>query len=364
MAQMLQTILDEAIKAHASDIHLKVGSPPVFRVHGELTPSALPPLSPDDLLDFVHRHVPARQRREFEEAMEADFSLLDDHRNRFRVNLFMAQGVPAFVFRRVLPRPPTLQSVNLPPVLSSLLKTPRGLLIVAGATGGGKSTTLAALIEELNQTQSLRIVTIEDPVEYEFVDNRCVISQREIGIDTLGFQAALKRVMRQDPDVIMIGEIRDPLSVETALHAAETGHLVLTTLHASSTAGAVNRLLDMFPPESRDALRLNLATNLLAILCQQLAPAIRGGVLPVVEILINTPTVRSLLEKNKLEVLPAAVETGSEDGMQTFNQALYQLIKKGQITEETGMSLSPNPQQLRMNLKGIFLDEGRRILPT
>ncbi len=364
MAQTLQNILAEAIQARASDIHLKAGAPPVFRIHGELTVSALPPITPDELLEFVNRHVPPRQRQEFEEQMEADFSLLDEHQNRFRVNLFMAQGIPAFVFRRVLPRPPTLDSANLPSVLASLVRTPRGLLIVAGATGAGKSTTLAALLEYLNQTQALRIVTIEDPIEYEFVDEKSVISQREIGIDTLGFQAALKRVMRQDPDVIMIGEIRDALSVETALHAAETGHLVLTTLHASSTAGAVNRLLDMFPAESRDAIRLNLAANLLAILCQQLAPAVRGGVLPAVEILINTPTVRNLLEKNKLEVLPAAVETGSEDGMQTFNQALYQMIRKGLITEETGMSLSPNPQQLRMNLKGIFLDEGRRILPT
>jgi twitching motility protein PilT len=216
----------------------------------------------------------------------------------------------------------------------------------------------------MNETEPLRVITIEDPIEYLFVDKKCVISQREVGLDTLSFEAALKHVLRQDPDVIVIGEMRDQTTFRTALAAAETGHLVLTTLHSGTAAIAVQRLLELFPASEWDQIRLNLASNLQAVICQRLIKGNQGGVVPAVEIMINTPTVRKLLEKNKLDVLPAAIETGKEDGMQTFNQSIYTLIKTGMISQEEGMVYATNPQALKMNLQGIFLDESNRILAT
>ena len=233
---------------------------------------------------------------------------------------------------------------------------------MAGTTGSGKSTTLAAIIGDINQTQRCRIITVEDPVEYLFHDDQSVITQREVGLDTLSFQNALKHLMRQDPDVILIGEMRDRTSIRTALLAAETGHLVLSTIHAGSADLAIPRMLDVFPPEEQDQIRLGLAGNMYAIVCQRLVPDTQGGVVPAVEIMINTSTVRKLLEKNRLDVLGAAIETGAEDGMQNFNQAIYKLIKGGIITEKDGMRYATNPESLRMNLQGIFLDEGKRIL--
>ncbi|MFO7535754.1 MAG: PilT/PilU family type 4a pilus ATPase [Kiritimatiellia bacterium] len=364
MSLSLHDILVEAVTRGASDIHLKGGCPPVYRIHAELAVGALPTLSAEELTRLAAEHLPGHLKEEFATEREADFAILDPVAGRFRVSLFVTQGAPAMVLRHVKAKVPTLEQLSLPPVLAKLVEIPQGIVVLTGATGSGKSTTLAALIQILNDTQRLRIVTIEDPIEYQFSDNECLITQREVGPDTLSFHAALKRVLRQDPDVIVVGEMRDETTFETALGAAETGHLVFTTLHASSAPHAVTRILNMFPESEREQIRLNLAGNLKAILCQQLIPGIPSGVKPAVEILINTPTVRKLIEKNRLEVLAAAIETGSGDGMQSFNQSLYQLIRNGQISEREGMLHSFNPEQLGMNLKGIFLDEGKRILPT
>jgi len=364
MSLTLHAILVDAVGRQASDIHLKVGLPPIYRIHGDLTPAGQTPLPLETINQFVADTLPPHLKREFALEKECDFAILDPEAGRFRVSLFVTQGLPAFVMRHVKSRIPSLSDLNLPAILGDLIRSPQGILLVTGATGSGKSTTLAALIQILNETQNLRIVTIEDPIEYQFSDGTCLITQREIGLDTVSFQGAMKRALRMDPDVIMVGEMRDQVTFETALQAAETGHLVMSTLHASSAAIAINRLLDLFPAAEREQVRQNLAANLKAILCQQLVPAIRGGVVPGVEILINTPTVRKLLEKNKLDVIPAAIETGAGDGMQSFNQSLYAHIRNGLITEEEGMAHSFNPEQLRMNLKGIFLDEGKRILAT
>lgn len=359
----LHDILVDAVRRSASDIHLKVGCSPVYRIHAELVPSGHPVLSEQAMRQLVAETLPAHLTADFAREMESDFAHVDPQAGRFRVSLFTTQGVPAFVLRHVKTRVPSLADLNLPAMLADLLNNPQGIILLTGATGSGKSTTLAALVRILNETQKLRVMTIEDPIEYQFTDGTCMISQREVGPDTLSFSAALKRVLRQDPDVIVVGEMRDQATFETALNAAETGHLVFTTLHASSAAHSVNRILNLFPDSEREQIRLNLAGNLRAILCQQLVPAIRSGVMPAIEILINTPTVRKLLEKNRIDVLSAAIETGSGEGMQTFNQSLYELIRNGLISEEEGMLHSFNPEQLSMNLKGIFLDEGRRILP-
>lgn len=361
---VLKELLAEAVGQGASDVHLKPGRRPFYRLHGALVESSFTILTPEIVEGAVRDILPHHLSRDFESEMEADFSHMEEGVGRFRVNVFVAQGSPAIVFRHVKQTVPTLDELNLPTQLKDLVSTPHGIVIISGSTGTGKSTTLAALVQQLNVTQPLRIVTIEDPIEYQFEDALSVITQREVGLDTLSFHAALKRVMRQDPDVIMIGEMRDETTFATAMTAAETGHLVLTTLHAGTASQAVNRILDLFATDEREQVRLNIASNLRAIVCQALIPAVQGGVVPAVEIMINTPTVRKLIAKDRLEVLSAAIETGQQDGMQTFNQAVYKLIKGGVITEAEGMRHAGNPGALKMNLQGIFLDEASRILST
>ncbi|MBI3985776.1 MAG: PilT/PilU family type 4a pilus ATPase [Lentisphaerae bacterium] len=358
---LMTVTLRKAVSLGASDIHLKENEAPVFRVHGDLVNSDMPKLSADDLRCIVVDIVPDHLKRN-KEAFEMDFSLEEEGLGRFRVNVFLAKHIPTLVFRHVKTEIPSFKDLSLPPILEKLSLCDTGIIIITGATGSGKSTTLASLVQCINLNLRSRIITIEDPVEYVFFDKQSVITQREVGLDTESFGTALKYVLRQDPDAIMIGEMRDHSSFRVALGAAETGHLVLSTLHATTTAQAVIRMLDFFPADEREQVRLALSTTLRAILCQRLIPAIRGGVVPAVEILVNTPTVRKLLVKNELDVLPAAVETGGEDGMQTFNQAIYKYIKDGAINEKEGLAQSPNPDALKMNLKGIFLDEGRRIL--
>jgi twitching motility protein PilT len=360
----INEFLLKATQLKASDIHLKVGQKPCLRVHSALTDSDHPPLTPEDLNTVVREILPPHLVEEFTKQHEADFSHSVEGAGRFRVNVFQTQGHPALAFRHVKTKVPNFADLNLPDALKKVASIQRGIIIVSGATGSGKSTTLAAMLNHMNETERMRIITIEDPIEFQFEDKQCVISQREVGLDTLDFQAALKRVLRQDPDVIVIGEMHDQMSFRTAMAAAETGHVVLSTLHSGSAAVAVQRLLEFFPSAEWDQIRLNIASNLQAIVCQRLLKGAQGGVIPAVEILINTPTVRKLLEKNKLDILPAAVETGTDDGMQTFNQSIYQLIKSGMITQEEGMTYATNPQALRMNLQGIFLDESRRILAT
>ncbi len=358
----LHTVLEKAVALEASDVHLKPGTQPFFRVHGALVESGFPPFESSDLVRLVGDILPAHLRSRQSLDTEFDFSHQESGVGRFRVNVFQSHGVPTVALRHVKTRVASIAELNLPPVLERLMQADSGIIMLCGATSSGKSTTLAALVRCLNERDRLRIITVEDPVEYVFTDVRSVITQREVGLDTASFHTALKYVMRQDPDVIVIGEMRDHASLSVALSAAETGHLVLSTLHVNTAAQVVHRILDFFPQSERDQVRMTLSVNLHAALCQRLVPAARGGVLPAVEILINTPTVRKLIAENKLELLPAAVETGGEDGMQTFNQALFKMIKSGAVTEKDGLSQSPMPEQLKMNLQGIFLDEGRRIL--
>jgi twitching motility protein PilT len=259
---------------------------------------------------------------------------------------------------------PSFDELHLPEQLGEIASAERGIILVSGSTGCGKSSTLAAMIDHINQHEKCHIITLEDPIEYVFEDKQSVIEQREVGLDTLSFERALVHVMRQDPDVIMIGEMRDSQSFMAALAAADTGHLVLTTLHTTTAYSAIGRILDFFPAHERDQIRRQLAANLQAVICQRLVPAIAGSVVPAVEIMVNTPTVRKLLDENRLDTLFAAIETGGEDGMQTFNQSLYKLVKAEMITEENALARATNPDSLKMNFRGIFLDESRRILSS
>ncbi|NLE41932.1 MAG: PilT/PilU family type 4a pilus ATPase [Lentisphaerae bacterium] len=361
---MLTEVLRQAIAAGASDIHIKRDQPPLFRVEKKLAPGPFEPIAVEQIRAIVSEILPFHLRRDYDVRHEVDFSYKEDGVGRFRVSLYDGEGCPVMALRYVKDKIPALEDLNLPPVLETLVTQRTGIVILSGTTGCGKSTTLAALIEQINLRLRRRIVTIEDPIEYAFTDKLSAITQREVGLDTESFAAALRHVLRQDPDVVLIGEMRDMDSVRTGITAAETGHLIFSTLHSGTAAAAVPRLLDMFPVEEQEQVRMALASNLSAIVCQRLVPTIGGGVIPAAEVMFNTPTVKKLNMKNQLNLLGAAIETGGEHGMQNFNQALFQLIKGGVVSEADGMRFATNPDSLQMNLRGIFLDEGRKILSS
>ena len=311
---------------------------------------------------IVDHVVPGHLKKHIDEEREADFSYFIPGTGRFRTNLFQQRGQWCLAMRYVKTHVPSFDELGLLPQIKDIAESPRGIVLVAGSTGCGKSTTLAAMIEHINSNFKKHIITMEDPIEYVFEDNQCVVEQREVGLDTLSFHHALKHVLRQDPDIIMIGEMRDSVSFTAAMSAADTGHLVLSTLHTTTAAQSVNRILDFFKAEEREQIRRQLAGTLQAVICQRMVATVAGGMTPAVEIMINTPTVKKLMEENRLDKLPAAIETGNDDGMINFNQALFQLVKQGKVTEQEALGKATNPQALEMNFKGIFLDEGRRIL--
>ena len=359
---ILHDLMENAISLGASDVHLKPGKEPLYRINGELIESQVEALTPDYMIGIVKDVLPMHLLQNFTETHEADFSLQEEDVGRVRVNIFHSHGIPTIAMRHVKTDIPTFEELRVPKSLSKLAQWQRGVILLTGTTGSGKSTTLAAIIGEINRSSRRRVVTVEDPVEYLFVDDQSVITQREVGLDTLSFSAALKHLMRQDPDVVLIGEMRDATSIRTALLAAETGHLVLSTLHAGTASVAIPRILDVFPANEQEQILRAMAATDHAIICQRLIPDSHQGRIPAVEIMINTPTVRKLLEKHQLDVLSSAIETGREDGMVSFNQSIFELIKSGNITEADGLRFATNPESLRMNLQGIFLDEDRRIL--
>jgi twitching motility protein PilT len=257
---------------------------------------------------------------------------------------------------------PSFEELGLLPQIKRIAESPRGIVLLAGSTGCGKSTTLAAMVEHINSNFKKHLITLEDPIEYVFEDNQSVIEQREIGLDTLSFHQALVHVLRQDPDIIMIGEMRDDISFTAAMSAADTGHLVLSTVHTTNASQSIHRILDFFKAEEREQLRRQLATALRAVICQRMVSTVDGKVAPAFEILLDTPLVRKLIEENRLDKLAGAIETGTDDGMISFNQSLFNLVKAGRVAEKEALSKASNPQALEMNFKGIFLDEGRRIL--
>jgi twitching motility protein PilT len=355
-------VLKAAVEGGASDVHVKVGSPFVLRISRQLVAIEAPIPTDEWMQSVVSKMVPPHARKKLEEDREVDFSYLEPGVGRFRTNVFQQKGSYALAMRYVKTQVPGFDELGLLPILKDVASSSRGIVLVAGTTGSGKSTTLAAMLEHINATFKKHIVTLEDPIEFVFEDNQSVIEQREIGLDTQSFQHGLKHVLRQDPDIIMVGEMRDAVSFTAAMQAADTGHLVLSTLHTQNASQSVSRILDFFRPEEREQVRRQLAGTLKAVICQRMITTVSGGVTPALEILINTPTVRKMLEENRLEKLGAAIETGRDDGMQNFNQALYDLVKSRKITEAEALAKASNPQALDMMFKGIFLDEGRRIL--
>jgi twitching motility protein PilT len=334
----------------------------IFRINRQLIAIECPYPSDPWMADIVKQITPTHLRQKLEEQREIDFSYFVPNIGRFRTNLFQQRGEWCLAMRYVKTHVPSFEDLGLLQQIKRIAEAPRGIVLVAGSTGCGKSTTLAAMLEHINGNFKKHIITLEDPIEYIFEDNQSVIEQREVGLDTLSFHHALKHVLRQDPDIIMVGEMRDAISFTAAMSAADTGHLVLSTLHTTNASQSINRILDFFKADEREQVRRQLSGTMQAVVCQRMVATIAGSMTPALEILINTPIVRKLIEENRLDKLPAAIETGTDDGMLNFNQSLFNLVKEGKVSEKEALSKASNPQALEMNFKGIFLDEGRRIL--
>ena len=360
--ELFYKILKTAVDGGASDVHLKTATPVIFRINRELIAVECPFPTLEWMNAVVAAITPVHLKQKLEEQREIDFSYYVPGLGRYRTNLFQQRGEWCLAMRYVKTSVPSFEELGLLSQIKKIASSPRGIVLLAGSTGCGKSTTLAAMIEHINAHFKKHIITLEDPIEYVFEDNQSVIEQREVGLDTLSFHHALKHVLRQDPDIIMIGEMRDDISFTSAMSAADTGHLVLSTLHTTNASQSISRILDFFAADEREQIRRQLAGTLQAVVCQRMVSTIAGQMTPSLEIMINTPTVKKLIEENRLDKLPAAIETGMDDGMLTFNQSLFNLVKEGKITEKEALAKASNPQALEMNFKGIFLDEGRRIL--
>jgi twitching motility protein PilT len=360
--EIFHRILKTAIEGGASDVHIKVGSPVIFRINRQLVAIEAPVPTLEWMEEIVGNMVPKHLKARLLEEKEVDFSYYVVGLGRFRTNCFQQRGEFCLSMRHVKTQVPSFEELGLLENLKRLAESPRGIVLVSGSTGCGKSTTLAAMVEHINANFKKHIITLEDPIEFVFEDNQSVIEQREVGLDTLSFAQGLKHILRQDPDIIMIGEMRDGISFSAAMSAADTGHLVLSTLHTTNAAQSIGRVLDFFKADERDQVRRQLASTLQAVVCQRMVTKLDGKVMPALEIMINTGTVRKLIEENRLDKLGAAIETGVEDGMQNFNQAMFNLVKERKISEKEALAKASNPQALEMNFKGIFLDEARRIL--
>jgi twitching motility protein PilT len=360
--ELFQRILKIAIDGGASDIHLKIATPVIFRINRELIAVECPHPTADWMNKIVEAITPPHLKHRLDEEREIDFSYFIPGIGRFRTNLFQQRGQWCLAMRHVKTHVPGFEELGLLEQIKKIAESPRGIVLLAGSTGCGKSTTLAAMIEHINGNFKKHIITLEDPIEFVFEDNQSVVEQREVGLDTLSFHHALKHVLRQDPDIIMVGEMRDDISFAAAMSAADTGHLVLSTLHTTTAAQSVTRILDFFKAEEREQIRRQLAATLRGVVCQRMVGTVENKMTPALEIMLNTPLVKKLIEENRLDKLSSAIETGTDDGMISFNQSLFNLVKSGRVTEKDALSKATNPQALEMNFKGIFLDEGRRII--
>jgi twitching motility protein PilT len=349
-------LLQRAIQKDASDIHLKTGSNPYFRVDGEIATQEGEPLHTESMEAIVNILLSTEQKQYFIKRGEVDLSFTEKGIGRFRVNLFRQRGTISCVMRRIKTKLLNFEQLSLPPMSARFAGYQRGLVLITGTTGSGKSTALAAIVDHINNTRRCHIVTIEDPIEYVHHDRKAVINQREVTIDTKDFSSALKAVMRQDPDVILIGEMRDLETFQAAMSAAETGHLVFSTLHTTNVVQTVDRIVDLFPANHHDQVRSQLSMNLKAIMCMRLLPRANGvGRVPNCEILFSTPSVRVLIKENRVNQLDMAIQQGRDDGMQGFNDSLHDLVKAESISLDTALDISDNPEDLKMMLQGIRL---------
>ncbi len=351
--KQLKELLSITVQEQSSDLHFSIGHPPVLRLSGRLIPlMKRKNLSPEDLKGLAAALMADDQKARFAAQKEVDFSYnFTEKGARFRVNIFLQSGEVSCALRLIPAKIRTVEELNLPPVLHEFTRSSQGFVLITGPSSQGKSTTLAALVDEVNHTRTDHIITIEDPIEYVFTDDRAIIDQREVYQDTLSFSRALRSTFRQDPDVIMVGEMRDPETIATAITAAETGHLVFATLHTNSAAQTIHRVVDSFPSSQQDQIRAQLSGSLLGVVSQRLIPRIKGGLIPACEVMISSPAVANLIRENKIHELPLVIETSAERGMISLNRALANLVKRKEISLENALTYSLNPAELKMLIR-------------
>ncbi len=353
--QLLKTMIDKG----ASDLHLTTGSAPLLRIDGSIVPLRLPPLTPMDTKQLVYSVLTEEQKVHFEKHNELDLSFGVKNLSRFRCNVFMQRGAIASAIRGIPFRILTFDELGLPPIVQELSMKPRGMVLVTGATGSGKSTTLAAMVDKINSETRQHIMTIEDPIEFLHAHKMCLVNQREVGADTISFKAALKYVLRQDPDVVLVGEMRDLETIEAALTIAETGHLVFATLHTNSCAQTINRIIDVFPANQQQQIRAQLSFTLQGVISQSLLPRMgQSGRAMALEIMVPNAAIRNLIREDKIHQIYSQMQIGQEKyGMTTFNQSLYNLHSKRMISSEEALSYSQDPEELR-----VMLERGTAML--
>ncbi|RMG43174.1 MAG: PilT/PilU family type 4a pilus ATPase [Candidatus Dadabacteria bacterium] len=347
----ISKLLGVMIEHDASDLYLTVESPPMYRINGIVRPAGNRLLQPEDTEALANSIMNDKQQREFEEKNEANLGLYYSSLGRFRVNIFRQRGSIGLVIRQIRTNILTIDDLELPPVLKEVAMTKRGLVLVVGATGSGKSTSLAAMVDYRNSNSTGHIITIEDPIEFVHQHKKCIVTQREIGMDTENYHVALKNALRQAPDVILIGEIRDTETMEAAITFAETGHLCFATLHSNNANQAMERIMNFFPPERHKQIYLQLSLNLRGILSQRLVRTKEGGRVAAVEILLDSPRVKDLIHKGEIAELKEAMEKSTNQGMQSFDQALYDLYKDGKITLEEALKNADSQNNLRLRVK-------------
>jgi len=354
--EIVNDLLKLAVESGASDIVIKSEKPGYLRIGGRLRPVEMDPISSEQAQSFVDEHVPRIFRDKWDRDAQVDFAYSAEDIGRFRVNAFHQRGLVSVVFRHIKNRPPTFEELKIDSeVLIRLSQSKDGILLVCGATGSGKSSTMAAMLNWVNQNMDKHIISIEDPIEYTFSDDKSLFQQREIGLDVPDFEMAIKSVLRQNPDIILIGEMRDKETFETAISAAETGHLVFSTMHAATVAQSLTRLFEFFPPDQIVQARRQIAGSIRGFICQKLIPALEGGGrFAAHEILVADATVRNLILDGHFDKIQQLLESSSDQGSKSFNKDLYRLIKEGKISKADGLRFSPNPPALEMNLKGIF----------
>ncbi len=357
---LIDKLLQAAVKQGASDIHIVVGQPPVFRLHGRMRKLETKVLEPDDTVGLMKSIAPDRCQKELQERGSADFGFAFGDLARFRVSIFKQRGNVSMVLRQIPNNMLTPQQLGLPDVCVKMVMRPRGLFLVTGPTGSGKSTTLASLVNYINETVDHHIITIEDPIEFYHYHKKSTINQREIGVDVPSFSEAIRRALRQDPDVILVGEMRDLETIEAAISAAETGHVVFGTLHTNSAQGTINRIIDAFPGNLQDQIRTQLSTAIIGVVAQTLLPKIGGGRVAAYEILVVTPGIANLIRENKTFRINSAIQTGSKFGMQLMDDHLFRLWRDEKCTIEDVLGKSQNPDELAKRIlnhqRGIMED--------
>ncbi len=356
-------LLDVLLKFDASDLHIKVGNYPMLRIDGKIAfQTNLPRLTPDLVDELIESMLDKRRAEDYEEDWETDFAYEYSDKARFRVNVFRQRGTKAAVLRVIPTRLRTMEELNLPPIIRQFCDRPRGLILVTGPTGSGKSTTLAAMIDYINSTREEHIITIEDPIEFVHKNKKSLVNQRQVGSDTDSFSQALKSALRQDPDVVLIGEMRDLETISTAITTAETGHLVLATLHTTGAAQTVDRIIDVFPPEQQQQIRMQVSSNIEGIISQTLIPRAAGrGRVAAYEILVPTNAMRNLIRDGKTHQIPAAIQTGKNLGMITLEQYLADLLKKNIITKDNAFAKAADREQLAELVTGVAKPLPRRV---